>query len=647
MNLKCPKGMSIKPLMTLQTTSRQAVRPLLDFLPRGHTLSEDAWRVRHRMLSWLLRVHVAAIFCYALVRGYTLGAAVGFASIVAVFAVLACTDSRRRSLVSAMTALGLVTSSAVLVDLSGGLIEMHFHFFVMVGLLTLYQDWLPFLIAVGFVLLHHGLLGTIDPAAVYDHADALRNPLEWALIHAAFLLAASAASIVAWKMNEEHAFRDPLTHLPNRALFQDRLSHALARTERQVGVLAVLFIDLDGFKNVNDGLGHAAGDQLLCSVAERLLACVRAADTVARLGGDEFAVVLEDISGRERAHELARRIIDSLAMPFTIGGSEQTIGASVGVAFNDQGDDVDSLLRNADVAMYTVKSTGRGRYEVFAPDMHARIVDRVALERELAQAVEAGQLVLHYQPLISLATGLCFGVEALVRWQHPTRGLLAPAEFIHVAEETGAIIPIGKWVTHEACRQARRWQQGLAGEHLTVSVNLSPVQLSDPGVVEMIQTALTSTGLDPGSLVLELTESLMLKDTELNTRRLHELKDLGVSLAIDDFGTGYSSLNYLRQLPVDVLKIDKSFIDRITEGPTDLAVVEAIVNLAHAFGLTTVAEGVERPEQVDALSRLGCPLVQGFVFARPLPGPEVERHLESGRINPSWLDLSQAASLTT
>ena len=256
------------------------VRSVLDWLPKGQSLSEDVWRLRHRTLSYLLRFHVGVVFVFALARGYGLGGACTYASIIAVFAVLSASDPRRRGFVSAMNALGLVTSSAVLVDLSGGVIEMHFHFFVIVGILTLYQDWLPFLLAIGFVILHHGVLGVLDPKAVYDHSSAINHPIEWAFIHGFFVLAASVASVVAWKLNEEQAFRDSLTKLPNRALFQDRVSHALARVDRRPGALAVLFIDLDGFKDVNDSLGHSAGDHLLCQVAERLSGCLRNADTL-------------------------------------------------------------------------------------------------------------------------------------------------------------------------------------------------------------------------------------------------------------------------------------------------------------------------------------------------------------------------------
>jgi diguanylate cyclase len=620
------------------TAAGRVIRRALSYLPKGQSLSEDVWRVRHRTLSYLLRAHVVAIFAFALIRGYTVTEALMSAGLIGVFAWLGSTDGRRRKFVSAMTALGLVTTSAVLVSLSGGLTEMHFHFFVIVGILTLYQDWLPFLLAIGFVVLHHTVLGVLDSAAVFSTPQAIANPIPWAFVHGGFVLAASVTSIVAWRLNEEQAFRDSLTSLPNRALFQDRVSHALARAERRPGILAVLFIDLDGFKDVNDSLGHAAGDHLLCSVAERLRGCVRSADTAARLGGDEFAILLEDVTSEDVALRAAQRVLDALAVPFMVGGRETTVGASIGVALNSRADTVDVLLRNADVAMYKVKESGRGRYELFAAAMHTAVVDRVELGRQLVHAAENGEFVLYYQPLISLDTGRITGLEALIRWQHPTRGLLAPGEFIELAEETGAIVPIGNWVIDTACRQVSKWKKSLAGDPFTISVNLSPVQVFQVDIVDIVRDALTRSGLDPCDLVLELTERVMLKDTELAASRLIELKALGVKLAIDDFGTGFSSLNYLRQLPVDILKIDKSFIDGIVDEAADSTLTAGIINLARTLGLHTVAEGVERPEQVPELRRLGCHIAQGYLMARPQPASQLDAAIASGEIGKNWLE---------
>jgi diguanylate cyclase (GGDEF)-like protein len=612
------------------------VRDVLDWLPRGRSLNEDVWRVRHRTLSYLLRAHVLAVLCFGLIIGRTLGQSFTSASIVAVFACLASTDIRRRKFVSAMTAVGLVTASAVLVDLSGGVIEMHFHFFVMVGILTLYQDWLPFLLAIGFVVLHHGILGTLDPSAVYAHQDAIDHPFKWALIHGGFVLAASVASIVAWRLNEEQAFRDSLTRLPNRALFQDRVEHAIARAGRRPGVLAVLFVDLDGFKGVNDTLGHGAGDELLREVAERLRGSVRPADTVARLGGDEFAILLEDVKSQDEATAVARRIIDATAVPFVISGRDTTVSASVGVAFNTPATTTDELLRNADVAMYAVKDTGRASYKLFETGMHSAVVSRVELEHQIRVACDRQEFTIYYQPIVSLETGQLTGVEALIRWLHPTRGLLGPADFIDVAAKTGAIVPIGSWVLDTACQHARQWRRRYEDLPFTISVNLSPIQLFQGSIVATVRDALERWDLPPEVLVLELTEEVMIQDAATAVARLHELKDVGVRLAIDDFGTGYSSLNYLRHLPVDILKIDKSFIDGLTAGATESAFGKLIIDFAHTLGLRTVAEGVEHPEQVAALQRLGCHFGQGYLFSEPLPATEVAAVFEAARIQPTW-----------
>ncbi|MBV9413177.1 MAG: EAL domain-containing protein [Acidimicrobiia bacterium] len=589
-------------------------------------------------MSYILWAHVVGIFCFALIRAYSVSQAAMYAGVIAVFAVLGRVEVHHRKFASAMNALGLVTCSAILVDLSGGAIEMHFHFFVMVGILTLYQDWVPFLLAIGFVVLHHAVLGVLDPRAVYDHASAINNPVGWALIHGVFVLAASVTSVVAWKLNEEGAFRDALTRLPNRALFQDRVTHALARADRRPGMLAVLFVDLDGFKDVNDSLGHAAGDQLLCRVAERLRGCVRAADTAARLGGDEFAILVEDIDTEADALAIAQRILDTLAVPFEVVGRETKVSASVGVALNNSFDTVDELLRNADVAMYTVKDTGKARYGVFVPEMHAAVVDRVELAHELAQACDNDELRLYYQPIISFTTGQLAGVEALLRWEHPTRGLLLPGDFLQMAESTGAIVPIGAWVLETACVQARRWKDRLADRPFKVSVNLSPTQVFQEDVVATVAGALAHSGLDAADLVLELTEEVMVKDKDLAAERLQDLTALGVRLAVDDFGTGYSSLSYLQQLPFSVLKIDRSFIQRIAAGPKESLLASVIVDLAARMGLWTVAEGVEEEDQARALSSLGCDAAQGYAFARPVPADQIDGVIDGVTHSTIWFD---------
>ena len=631
--------------MGIGTELRRSLRALLDYLPKGQSLPEGVWRVRHRTLTHLLRAHIVGIFIYALVQGNSLAHSVTEASIVGFFAVAASVEGRYRKFSSAMTALGLVACSATLVHLSGGLIEMHFHFFVMVGILTLYQDWLPFLLAIGFVVAHHTVLGVLEPSTVYNHPDAIAHPFKWALIHGGFVLAASITSVIAWRLNEEQALRDALTRLPNRRLFQDRVSHALARSARHPSRIAVLFIDLDGFKDVNDSLGHAAGDHLLVDVAERLRASLRPADTPARLGGDEFAVLIEDLTTPDDAMAIAERLMEALAVPFVVRSKELSISASIGIALNVVGISIDELLRNADVAMYTAKNAGRGRSELYQNAMGAAVVERIELEHDLHRAVENDELVLHYQPLVSLATGRMTGFEALLRWQHPVQGLLAPAAFMDLAEESGAIVPMGSWVLRTACTQAQSWADRYPDHPFTLSVNLSPSQLFEADIVDDVASALRESGFPASHLVLELTEGVMLQEGRETVERLQALKALGVQLAIDDFGTGYSSLSYLRRLPVDILKIDKLFVDGIADRETDSAFASAIIRMAETLHLETVAEGVEQPEQAEKLRSLGCLSAQGFHFAKPLNVDGIEALLCAAAGLHRWL-LSAPAGPT-
>jgi len=415
------------------------------------------------------------------------------------------------------------------------------------------------------------------------------------------------------------AFHDGLTGLANRTLFAERVEHALARSGK--GELAVLFIDLDDFKHVNDSLGHAAGDQLLVAAARRLQGCLRPADTAARLGGDEFAVLLERVTDAEATAAVAGRVLDTLHRPFGLNGRTIPIKASLGVATGRPGtDEAEELLRNADVAMYAAKAGGKDRYELFRPDMHEDMLQRLELETELRHAADRDQLVLHYQPIVELVSGRITRVEALVRWEHPTKGLLPPPAFIPLAEEQGLIGPIGNWVLLQACLQARRWQDQFPdAPPLSVHVNLSGRQLEEQQLVGEVVQALETARLSPRLLTLEITESVLVSDIEAMSARLRELKGLGVLLAIDDFGTGYSSLSYLRRFPIDMLKIDKAFVDGIGRGREDTALAHAIIKLSHTLQLHAVAEGIEEPEQATNLVTLGCRDGQGFYFSRPLP----------------------------
>jgi diguanylate cyclase (GGDEF)-like protein len=854
---------------------------LKEWLPRGSTLSDDVWSRRHRGILILLWAHLPLILTIGLAQGVGPLHTLFEMSIVTMFGVGALALRKHRRETTIFTAMGLLTCSAVLVHLTDGLIEMHFHYFVMVGVITLYQDWWPFLVAIGYVVFQHGVAGAVSPESVYNHKSAIDHPWEWAGIHGVFVLAMSVAGILSWKLNErqveattdreeklseaqavahlgnwewdiatrqstwsaelyrlfdidpanvepsfegfvaqvhpddrdaviaslqdsvangsEHAmdyrvilsggevrwlhgrctvterndigmpvtvagtaqditdrksvdielrttlsllnatldatadgilvvdrdgrissfnerfsemwqlpeavlaarddsvalgfvlgqlvdpesfatkvrdlysqpeaesrdliefkdgrvveryskpqrvggeivgrvwsfrdvtetkrlegelahqaFHDSLTNLPNQVLFRDRVEHALTRVARQQTRIAVLFIDLDNFKTVNDSLGHTVGDQLLVAVTARLQSCLRQGDTAARMGGDEFAVLLEDLENKDTAIVIAERVIAALRRPFGIVGKEVFIGASIGVAFDAPGARTDQLLRNADLAMYTAKLRGRGRCQVFEPAMHTAAVERLEVEADLRRACERDEFIVHYQPIVDTRSGWIGGVEALVRWQHPTRGLLPPASFIPLAEETGLIQEIGRKVLREACTQVRAWQLELnTVPRLSVSVNLSPRQLTDPNLLSDVAASLESSGLPAESLTLEITESAMMHDTETAVARLKELKALGISLAVDDFGTGYSSLSYLQRFPIDILKIDRSFVAGIDGDAEQSALARAIVRLAQTLQLNAVAEGVETESQLVRLRELGCRYAQGFYLALP------------------------------
>jgi diguanylate cyclase (GGDEF)-like protein/PAS domain S-box-containing protein len=417
------------------------------------------------------------------------------------------------------------------------------------------------------------------------------------------------------------AFHDSLTGLANRALFVDRVAHALDRAERQTGPVAVLFLDIDDFKMVNDSLGHPAGDELLVTVADRLKASTRPGDTVARFGGDEFALLLESGDMPEAAQAVAGRVAEALKAPIRIGTADVSVRASIGIALGQPPvDGPDGLLRDADLAMYMAKRNGKGRFEMFRPAMHEEAVRRLEVAADLRRAIEGAQLEVFYQPIVDVHTATAIGAEALVRWHHPTRGLVAPVEFIPVAESTGLIVPLGRWVLAEACRQAQSWRRsGLVDDAFYISVNLSARQLQDPELLDDVAEALRDSGLPAGAVVLEVTESAVMEDLDTAVSRLQALKDLGLRLAVDDFGTGYSSLSYLRNLPVDVVKIDKSFVDRITLDPEGAAMVRSVIDLSSALGLTSIAEGVEQDDQLSLLDELGCDNVQGYLFAKPMP----------------------------
>jgi diguanylate cyclase (GGDEF)-like protein/PAS domain S-box-containing protein len=440
----------------------------------------------------------------------------------------------------------------------------------------------------------------------------------------------------------DQAFYDSLTGLPNRALLHDRVAQALARLGRMGETIAVLFVDLDDFKRVNDSLGHHAGDSLLVCAAQRLRAAIRAADTVARLGGDEFVVLLEDLGGRatDEATEIAQRILEKFEHPFMISGNECVVSASVGVAIASTASPLDaaSLLRDADVAMYRAKRGGKHRFAIFEASMNAGSLSRLRLEADLRHAIARDELRLHFQPIVHLSTQQIRGMEALMRWQHPIRGLLPPAEFIAIAEESGLIIELGRWALEEACRATALWiKQFPQHAPFSVSVNLSPRQFERTDLVATVRQALEYTGLSASCLKLEVTESVIMNDAEASILMLQRLKNLGIQIAIDDFGTGYSSLSYLKRLPLDVLKIDRSFIRGIGQHQEDVAIVQATIAMAKSLGLSVVAEGIETDEQATLLRQWSCESGQGFFFGRPM---EMDRCTELLRNAPRALPVT-------
>jgi diguanylate cyclase (GGDEF)-like protein/PAS domain S-box-containing protein len=754
---------------------------LRQILPTGRSLPEEAWRGRHHALLAVLWLHVVGVPIFGLTQGFELEHAAVDALVLFLFATLASLStaagwSRKAS--SACVSLGLLTSSALFVHFWDGTVEGHFHFFVMIALLLLYEEWLPFLVAIGFVLVHHGVMGQLDPASVYAHRAAVAHPWKWAAIHAVFVAGAAAANIVAWRLNEnirsslsraqrrveereqqfrtlvanlpgavyrrsahgderlallsekvdrivgydaseflegkrslaslvhpddvgkveaavdralhdsspyvveyrllhadgsvrwiwergqpdvgrdgvwldgvffditdrkeaeealarqaelnEHlALHDGLTGLPNRTLFRDRIEQATAAHARAGRDFAVLVLDLDRFKEINDTLGHHMGDILLEELGRRLERTVRSADTVARLGGDEFGILLDGCDS-ELVAQLVDRVHAVLDEQFVLHGLPLTVEASVGVAFfPEHGDDVDVLLQRADIAMYHAKAAGLP-YAQYDPDEDDYNPRRLILLGELRNAIDRKELVLHYQPKANLRTAQVGSVEALVRWQHAGLGLVPPDEFIPLAQETGLIKPLTLYVIDEALRQCRAWLDD--GQALRVAVNLSTRNLIDDDFPSDVARLLAAHEVGPELLELEVTESAILANPLLAGSVMQRLSDMGIRLSIDDFGTGYSSLAYLTRLPVDEIKIDRSFVMDMITDEDNLVIVRSTVDLGRNLGLVVVAEGVETLAIWDELKRLGCDEAQGYFLSRPLPAEELSRWLEASRL---------------
>ncbi|MBX9715304.1 MAG: EAL domain-containing protein, partial [Burkholderiaceae bacterium] len=451
---------------------------------------------------------------------------------------------------------------------------------------------------------------------------------------------AAGADITEHKASEERihhlAHHDVLTDLPNRSLCLERLRMAVEQAGRTGEHVGVVFIDLDRFKNINDSMGHHVGDALLRSVSKRLLSAVRAGDTVSRLGGDEFVVVLNGVSTVEEiARIVDERMLPLVREPHVVEGVQLHVSCSAGMAVYPQdGRDIDHLMRHADAAMYQAKSGGRDHALFFTPEFHAQAQERLAIENDLRDVVARGELLLNYQPRIEAASGRVTGMEALVRWQRPDQGLVSPAIFIPIAEETGQIVPIGAWIFGEACRQHAVWRDAGLGS-IPISVNVSVIQLRDPSLPTQLREMMNKHRVDPSMIELELTETFLMENAIFTVDSLEKLKEIGVSLSIDDFGTGYSSLNYLHQFPIDKLKIDQSFVRDILDDPTDWAITKAIIGLGHTLGLRVVAEGVERDQEAEWLRDAGCDELQGFLFSRPMAAEAVQAWLVGRSLAPT------------
>ena len=696
------------------------------------------------MLVVLVWAHAIGLPLFGLTQGEGARHVLLAALPIALFGALAMWSARSRRFRACMVALGLLTSSAVLVHLWDGQIEAHFHFFVMVTILAAYEEWQPYLLALAYVVLHHGTVGVLDAGAAYNHGDAAEHPWKWAAIHGGFIVALCIANVASWRMNEDlrahtrmaderfrfafedapigmamvgrdvkftrvnasfcattgyaphqlvgmsiealvppeaiagyratwaqcdqgelerqfvradgsigwglwqrtttsdgqfllqcldistrkateqqleaQARADALTGLPNRTRFLEVVTEALkiwAPLDRGV---AVVFLDIDDFKLINDSLGHASGDRLLVETARRLGSVLRPGDSVGRFGGDEFTICLTDLTDEAHALRIADRLQSALRAPFILDGERRYLTASVGLTLaRDPGVDVDCLLRDADSAMYRAKESGKARCEVFDDSMRQRAVERLELETNLRGALERDEMRLVYQPKVELNGERIVGVEALLRWDHPVHGTIPPLKFIPLAEASGLIVPIGAWVIREACRTASHWRSEFGRDDLVIAVNLSPRQLGAVGLVDSVANALASAKLEPSALILEVTESALMTDIATAGETLHALKELGVRVAVDDFGVGHASLKQLKELlPVDMLKIDKSFVDGLTTDVEDRAIIEAVLILARSLGLDTVAEGVEHADQAEALRGLDCRLAQGYHFSRPV-----------------------------
>jgi diguanylate cyclase (GGDEF)-like protein len=595
---------------------RSAAKSAVSWLPRGRPLPESVWLRRHNAIVRFALIQAIAVGVFGYLRGFAVIVCVADVALVGIPALLALSVHCGRRLRTVAATTSLMLASVAIVDLAGGATEAHFHFFVMVGVVALYQDWTAFGVCFLITVVHHAVMGSIVPQDVYGSASEQHDPILWAFVHGAFILAVSLTHLLAWRNNEVQTLSDPLTQLPNRTAFNERLHRAVGDLSQPV---TVLFVDLDHFKNINDSYGHAVGDHALQVAAQRMAGCLRQTDVLARLGGDEFAIVVQGPEAFGPA--LAARIAASLQIPVAVDGVSVFVRASIGVADTVQahsraGED---LLRCADLAMYMAKSSGKNTVVVYDAYMDQAVRERAALAASLRPALANAHFNIHYQPVVTGGDGTLIGVEALLRWQHPTLGTINPATFIPLAEETGDIKAIGLWVLQTACAQMVVWNASRPNSpDLTLAVNVSPVQLGLDDFVESVVSCLAVTGLAPELLILEVTEGLRLYDWRASCERLERLRSLGIKVAIDDFGTGYSSLSYLADLPADIIKIDQSFVRDLHATTGSVFLVNAVMDLAKSLGLDVIAEGVETSEQQAVLTGLGCLHSQGYLHSKPL-----------------------------
>ncbi|MGI8675953.1 MAG: putative bifunctional diguanylate cyclase/phosphodiesterase [Nocardioidaceae bacterium] len=631
-------------VVTSQPTT--ARRRLPTWVPQGSTLPDEVWATRHRWVMALLVVQAVGLLPYGLVRNYSLTDSLLQAALPLAMAAWASVSWLSNVTRASVAAVGLMVESGIIVHLSGGVIEAHFHFFVMVPIVALYESWIPFGLAVGYVLFQHGIVGTLDSSSVYNHDSAQSSPWTWAGIHAGLFAFACLGALAHWTLHE-HARQvreqlkqaieqDALTSLPNRTGLKRLGQEAIGRGDP----ISVLLIDLDGFKDVNDTLGHAGGDLLLAQVATRLRTVLDVRDVLGRLGGDEYVVLLPRC-GPEGAQAIADRLRDSLTESFAIHDLRMDINGSVGISsWSPSSPDPENaaaveimteLLRQADVAMYVAKQdrSGTARYEP-VQDHEAR--RRLTFISELRRAIDSDELVVYFQPKISLASGSASGLEALVRWQHPERGLIGPGDFIPTAERTSLIDSLTEVVLDKALAAVRQWHD--ADVLLGVSVNVSPHSLTNRQLVHTVDRLLHRYDLEPRWLCLEITEEVLLVDDDGALFLLREMQQCGVLIAIDDYGSGYASMSYLQRLAADELKIDRSIVGGLgAQEPSPvqqrsaadygLVIVRSTIEMGHSLGLRVVAEGVESAEAMATLTAAGCDEAQGYLIARPMPADDV------------------------